>query len=189
MVFILFDNLLSSFACWFYFSLQEWRILRSMSSHDDHASCPHCRLAAGECSLDLENPCNICRGWTSKQWGKLRRSLMDARARASQRGRQHWSAAFPRLEAWIISRPVSASSSGLASEISSQAGEDDFDDNALVSTPEQQVLQVLVVQAQNGVTMASGTATTAPSTATTVPSTAPLQLVAGPSTMDSLNPI
>ena len=33
---------------------------RSMSSHDDHASCPQCRMAAGECHLDIENPCNIC---------------------------------------------------------------------------------------------------------------------------------
>ena len=41
-----------------------------------------------------------------------------------------------------------------ASEISSQAGEGDFEDNTLVSTPNQQVEQVLVVQAQNGVNMA-----------------------------------
>ena len=161
---------------------------RFMSSHDDHASCPQCRMAAGECSLDLENPCNICGEWTSKQWGKLRRSLVDARARASQRGRQHWSAAFPRIEAWILSKPVSASGSGPASEISSQAGEDDFEDNLLVSTPNQQFELVLVVQAQNGVNMASGTATTAPSTATTAPSTAPLPL-AGPSTMEPFVPI
>ena len=77
--------------------------------------------------------------------------------------------------------------------------------------PSPLVQQVLVVQAQNGVNMASGTATTAPSTATTAPSTAPLPLadisqlhlvgnrvktvlatlplVAGPSTMESLIPI
>ena len=142
------------------------------------------RMAAGECSLDLENPCAICEEWTSRQWGKLRRSLVDARARSCQRGRQHWLAAFPRLEAWILSKPVSTS----ASEISSQAGEGDFEENLLVSTPNQQVEQVLVVQAQNGVNMASGTSTTAPSTAITAPSTAPLQ-VAGPSTMEPIVPI
>ena len=58
--------------------------------------------------------------------------------------------------------------------------------------PNQQVEQVLVVQAQNGVNMASGTSTTAPSTAITAPSkapsTAPLQ-VAGPSTMEPTVPI
>ena len=113
--------------------------------------------------------------------GELRRSLMDARARASQRGRQHCSAAFPCLEAWILSKPVSASGSGPASEISSQAGEGDFEDNILVSTPNQQVKQVLVVQAQNGVNMGSCMATTAPSTA-------PPQL-AGPSTMEPIVPI
>ena len=113
---------------------------------------------------------------------------MDARVRASQRGRQHWSAAFPRLKAWILSRPVSASSSGPTSEISSQAGEVDFEDNLLVSTPSLLVQQVLVVQAQNGVNMASGTATTAPCTATAAPSTAPLPL-AEPSTMEPIVPI
>ena len=163
------------------------RCKRSMSSNDDHASCPQCRMAAGECSMDLENPCNICGEWSSKQWGKLRRSLVDMRARASQRGRQHWSAAFPQLEAWILSKPVSASGSGPTSEISSQAGEGDFEDNMLVSTSNQQDEQVLVVQTQNGVNMASGTATTAPSTATTAPSTAPLQL-AGPSTLEPIVP-
>ena len=132
-----------------------------MSSHDNHASCPQCWMAAGECSLDSENPCTTCKVWTHRQWGKLRWSLVDARARSCQRVRQHWSAAFPRLEAWIQSKPASAS----ASEISSQAGEGDFEEDTLVSTPNQQV-----------------TAITAPSTA---PSTAPLQ-VAGPSTVSSL---
>ena len=165
------------------------RCKRPMSSHDDHASCPQCGMAAGECHLDIENPCNICGGWTSKQWGKLKRALVDARARASQRGRQHWTAAFPRLEAWILSRPVSASSSGPASEISSLVGEDDFEDNLPVSTPSPLVQQVLVVQTQNGVSMASGTATTAPSTATTAPSTAPLPLTAGQSPMEPIAPI
>ena len=158
---------------------------RSMSTHDNHASCPQCRMAAGDCSLDLENPCTICQEWTRRQWGKLRWSLIDARARSCQRGRQHWSAAFPRLEAWILSKPVS----NLASEISSQAGEGDFEDTTLASTPNQQVEQVLVVQAQNGVNMASGTATTAPSTAITAPSTAPSMAplqIAGPSTMEPI---
>ena len=155
----------------------------SMSSHDNHASCPQCRMAAGECSLDSENPCTICKEWTRRQWGKLRRSLIEARARSCQRGRQHWSAAFPRLEAWILSKPVSTS----ASEISSQADEGDFEEDTLVRTPNQQVEQVLVVQTQNGVNMASGTATMAPSTAITAPSTAPSMAplqVAGPSAME-----
>ena len=138
-------------------------------------------MAAGECSLDSENPCTTCKVWTRRQWGKLRRSLIDTRARSYQRGRQHWSAAFPRLKAWIQSKPASTS----ASEISSQAGEGDFEEDTLVGTPEQQVMQALVVQAQNGANMASGTAITAPSTSTTAPSTAPLQ-VAGPSTIEPI---
>ena len=154
------------------------RCKRSMSIHDDHASCPQCRIAAGECSLDLDNPCGICANWTWRRQSKI----------YSARGRQHWSTAFPRLEAWILSKPVSTS----ASEISSQAGEEVFEDNVLANTPKQQVEQVLVVQAQNGVNMASGTSITAPSTAitaqSTAPSTAPLQ-VAGPSTMELAVPI
>ena len=114
------------------------RCKHSMSIHDNHASCPQCQIAAGECSLDLDKPCGICANWTRRQWGKLCRSLIDARARSTQRGRQHWSIAFPRLEAWILSKPVSTS----ASEISSQAGEEDFEDNVLASTPKQQVEQV-----------------------------------------------
>ena len=164
------------------------RCKHSMSIHDNHASCPQCRIAAGGCTLDLDKPCGICANWTRRQWGKLRRSLIEARARSTQRGRQHWSAAFPRLEAWILSKPVSTS----VSEISSHAGEEDFEDNVLASTPNQQVEQVLVVQAQNGVNMASGMSNTAPSTAimaqSTAPSTAPLQ-VAGPSTMEPAVPI
>ena len=45
------------------------RCKRSMSSHDNQASCPQCRMAAGECSLDSENPCTICKEWTHRQWG------------------------------------------------------------------------------------------------------------------------
>ena len=40
-------------------------------------------------------------GWTRKQWAKLRCSLIDARARAEQRGKQHWTVACPHVEAWI----------------------------------------------------------------------------------------
>ena len=53
-----------------------------MSAHDNHASCPQCRVAAGDCSVDPKNPCTTCEGWTWKQWARLRRSLIDARARA-----------------------------------------------------------------------------------------------------------
>ena len=87
------------------------------------------------------------------------------------------------------SNPVSGSSSGPASEISSLVCGDEFDDNLLVSTPSLLVQQVLVVQTQNGVNVAWGTATTAPSTATTAPSTAPLPLMAGPSTIELIVPI
>ena len=101
MVFIVFDIILSllpaSFCFFFAGDMAKVceRCKHSMSIHDNHASCPLCRIAAGECSLDLDKPCGICANWTRRQWGKLRRSLIDARARSTQRGRQHWSTAFP----------------------------------------------------------------------------------------------
>ena len=122
------------------------RCKHAMSAHDNHASCPQCRVAAGDCSVDPQNPFTTCEGWTRKQWARLRRSLIDARARGEQRGKQHWTVACPHVEAWILAKPVSTS----ASEISSQAGEGDFDDEILVGTPKQHEVQVLVVQAQMG---------------------------------------
>ena len=116
----------------------------------------------------------------SKQWNKLRRSLVDARARASQRGRQHWTSAFSHLEAWIISKPApSASSSEPASEISSVVSGDDLSDRLLVSTSSLLSQQDLMVQVQNGVNMASSTATTVPAR----------PLMAGPSTPSTIEPI
>ena len=51
---------------------------------------------------------------------------MDARLRATQRGKQHWTFAFPHLEAWLASRPAStAASSEPGSEVSSMMGSGD----------------------------------------------------------------
>ena len=83
--------------------------------------------------------------------------MIDARARAEQRGKQHWTVACPHVEAWILAKPVSTS----ASEISSQAGEGDFDDESLVGTPKQPEVQVLVVQSQNEANMATSSTPTA----------------------------
>ena len=104
----------------------------------------------------------------SEAVGKLRRSLIDARARAEQRGKQHWTVACPHVEAWILAKPASTS----ASEISSQAGEGDFDDERLVDTPKQHEVQVLVVQSQNGANMATSSTLTAAGTSITAGNTA-----------------
>ena len=119
-----------------------------MSNVWGRCKCPtSSRIAAGECNLYVHESCSICWGWTSKQWSKLWRSLVDARARASQRGKQHWTAALPQLEAWIISRPaLLASSSGPASEISSLVSGDDFSDRLLVGTSSLLAQQDLVVK-------------------------------------------
>ena len=135
--------------------------------------------------MDPKNPCTTCEGWSRKQWAKLRRSLIDARARAVQQGKQHWITAFPNVEAWILAKPVSTS----ASEISSQPGEGDFDEETLVDTPKQHEVQVLVVQTQNGANMATSSTTTAAGTTITAQSkaasTAAFQ-VAGPSTKEPI---
>ena len=157
----------------------------AMSAHDNHASCPQCRVAAGDCSVDPKNPCTTCEGWTRKQWARLRRSLIDARARAEQRGKQHWTVACPHVEAWILAKPVSSS----ASEISSLAGEGDFDDETLVDTPKQHKVQVLVVQSQNEANMATSSTPTAAGTTITAQSTAASMAafqVAGPSTKEPI---
>ena len=159
----------------------------AMSAHDNHASCPQCRVAAGDCSVDPKNPCTTCtcEGWTRKQWARLRRSLIDARARAEQQGKQHWTVACPHVEAWILAKPVSTS----ASEISSQAGEGDFDDETLVDTPKQHEVEVLVVQSQNGANMATSSTTTAAGTTITAQSTAASTAafqVGGPSTKEPI---
>ena len=161
------------------------RCKHAMSAHDNHASCPQCRVAAGDCSVDPKNPCTTCEGWTRKQWARLRRYLIDARARAEQRGKQHWTTACPHVEAWILAKPVSTS----ASEISSQAGEGDFDNAILVDTPKQHEVQVLVVQTQNGANMATSSTTTAAGTTITAQSTAASTAafqVAGPSTKEPI---
>ena len=141
---------------------------RAISTHDNHASCPQCRVAAGDCNVDPKNPCTTCEGWTRKQWARLRRSLIDARARTEQRGKQHWTVACPHVEAWILAKPASTS----ASEISSQAGEGDFDDESLVGTPKQPEVQVLVVQSQNEANMATSSTPTAAGASITAQSTA-----------------
>ena len=161
------------------------RCKHAMSAHNNHASCPQCRVAAGDCSVDPKNSCTTCEGWTRKQWARLRRSSIDARARAEQRGKQHWTTACPHVEAWILAKPVSTS----ASEISSQAGEGDFDDEKLVDTPKQHEVQVLVVQSQNGANMATSSTTTAAGTTITAQSTAASTAafqVAGPSTQEPI---
>ena len=63
----------------------------------------------------------------TKTWTKLRRALVDARRRATQRGKAHWSSAFPHIEAWIMRRTASVAASEPGSELSSLAdSETDF---------------------------------------------------------------
>ena len=48
-------------------------------SWGDHSTCMKCRFSAGLCSVDIHNPCEICRSWSLVTWGRLRKSLRDAR--------------------------------------------------------------------------------------------------------------
>ena len=80
-------------------------------SIDDHELCAQCKMAAGMCHVDASNPISVCEAVCVKTWDKLRRSLSDARLRAIQRERPHWTTAFPQIEAWIANRPASAAGS------------------------------------------------------------------------------
>ena len=94
-------------------------------SYDYHDLCPQCRIAAGVCNIDVSNPFLTCFRWTIRTWYRLRKCLVDARLRATQRGKQHWSSAFPHLKAWLASRPASTASSEPGSEVSSMMGSGD----------------------------------------------------------------
>ena len=86
-----------------------------------------CMVAALTCLLDSSNPCSVCEVWTVKTWNKLRKALGDARMRAFQRGKPHWTTAFSQIEAWITNRPTSVAASEPLSEVSSVADSgDDF---------------------------------------------------------------
>ena len=88
---------------------------------DDHPTCVKCRLSAGICTLDIHKPCSICQGWSTITWGKLRKSLRDARQKSVKRGTQHWSRNVPALLTWTDS---ASTSSDLISETGSIANSD-----------------------------------------------------------------
>ena len=108
------------------------RCRRSTPAYDDHDLCPQCGIAGGV--------------WTTRTWHRLRKSLVDTRLRAVQRGKQHWSSAFPHLEAWLTSRPASTAASEPGSEVSSMMGSRD----EIFSTTGP-LAEDLVVQGNNGV--------------------------------------
>ena len=92
------------------------RCRRSTPSYDDHDLCPY-----------------LC-------------PLVDARLRTTQRGKPHWSSAFPHLEAWLASRPASTAASEPGSEVSSMMESGD----EVISTTGP-LAEDLVVQGTNGV--------------------------------------
>ena len=53
---------------------------------DDHPTCVKCRFSAGNCSVDIHNPCSICQSWSLITWWKLRKSLRGARQKSTKRG-------------------------------------------------------------------------------------------------------
>ena len=95
------------------------RCRRPRPSFDDHELCAQCRVAAGKCLLDTSDHCSVCEVWPVKTWNKLRKALGDARTRAIQRGKPHWTSAFSQIEAWITNRPASVAASETGSGLSS----------------------------------------------------------------------
>ena len=75
---------------------------------DDHLTCVKCRLSAGICTLNFNNPCSICQSWSTITWGKLQKSLRDARQKSVKRGTQHWTCNVPALLVWMNSASTSS---------------------------------------------------------------------------------
>ena len=112
---------------------------------DDHPMCVECRLSAGICNVDIHNPCLICQSWLTITWGKLWKSLRDARQKSVKRGTQHWSCNIPSLLVWMDS---ASTSSDLLSETGSIADSDlrDVDLDLAAVTAPTQVVEVSVHQ-------------------------------------------
>ena len=78
-------------------------VVRLSRFWDDHLTCVKCRIAAGICTLDVNNPYSICESWPTSTWGKLRKFLRDAKQNAVKRGTQHWTCNVPTLLTWMDS--------------------------------------------------------------------------------------
>ena len=77
-------------------------------SWDDHTTCVKCRFSAGLCSVDVHNPCEVCRSWSPVTWSRLRKSLPDARQKSTKWGTSHSSCQAPALLAWMESASTSS---------------------------------------------------------------------------------
>ena len=125
-------------------------------SFNDHVTCGHCHFAAGICRLDTLNPCQTCKSWSSRNWGKLRKSVWDARTKAASRGARHWTCTVSALETWL---EHTSTSSGLLSVVGSIADSEirnlGFIDNFInVGDGTVMVVEVSVHQGPVGVTSA-----------------------------------
>ena len=115
---------------------------------DDHPPCFKCRFSAVICYVDIHNPCSICQSWLTITWGKLRKSLRDARQKSVKQGTQqgqHWSRNIPTLLVWMDSASTSAE---LLSETVSIAESDlrDVDLELADVTAPTQIVEVSVHQ-------------------------------------------
>ena len=77
-------------------------------SWDNHTTCVKCIFSAGLCSVDVHNPCEVCRSRSPVTWSRLRKSLRDARQKSTKRGTSHWSCQAPALLAWMESASTSS---------------------------------------------------------------------------------
>ena len=75
---------------------------------DDQLTHVKCRLTEGICTLDISKPCSICESWSTITWGKLWKSLRDARQKSVKTGTQHWSCHVPALLVWMDSASTSS---------------------------------------------------------------------------------
>ena len=65
------------------------------------------------CQLYMASPCEVCKSWSAKTWRQLRKSLLNARAKAAKKGVKHWSTVFLFLNDWL-EQPFSINSGHLS---------------------------------------------------------------------------
>ena len=94
---------------------------QAFPSCDDHLTCTKCHFRAGTCKLDASYPCSTRERWLARTWGKLRKSLRDAKKKAASIGIPHRTCNFPALQTWM---ETASTSSDLISEVSFLADSD-----------------------------------------------------------------
>ena len=75
-------------------------------------------MLQGICLLEAPKPCQVCQSWSPKIRRKLKKSLLDPRAKSTNREIRQWTSAISSTDTWL-GQLASLTSSDLVSETSS----------------------------------------------------------------------